>query len=178
MNHFEIAETLKSFRIIIDTREQNTPRAKERYAALGVPHERATLSYGDYCGNITLPDGSELLDVSNTITPACVIERKMSLDELAGCFGNGRARFQREFERAQEHGAKVFLLVENGSWEAIANHRYRSRMNSKAFLASLTAWTVRYNAVPVFCKAETSGMMIKELLYRDVKERLERGEYG
>jgi len=30
----------------------------------------------------------------------------------------------------------------------------------------------------VFCKADTSGALIKEILYRDMKERLERGEYG
>ena len=29
----------------------------------------------------------------------------------------------------------------------------------------------------VFCKEETSGRLIKEILYRDLKERLERGEF-
>jgi hypothetical protein len=43
-------------------------------------------------------------------------------------------------------------------------------------MASLMAWTVRYNLRPIFCKAETSGALIKEILYRDMKERLERGE--
>ena len=102
----------------------------------------------------------------------------MSLDELAMCFTRGRDRFRREFERASAAGAKVFLLVENGSWEAIMKHRYRSRFNAKAFEATLTAWTVRYNIVPLFCKADTSGELIREILYRDMKERLERGEYG
>jgi hypothetical protein len=81
-------------------------------------------------------------------------------------------------ERAAEAGSIVYLLIENGSYEAIINHRYRSRFRPNAFLASLTAWTVRYNLRPVFCKAETSGALIKEILYRDMKERLERGEYG
>jgi hypothetical protein len=81
-------------------------------------------------------------------------------------------------ERATANGATVYLLIENGSYEAIINHRYRSKYNSNAFLASLTAWTVRYNLRPVFCKADTSGALIKEILYRDMKERLERGEFG
>jgi hypothetical protein len=81
-------------------------------------------------------------------------------------------------ERAMEQGAVVYLLTEGGSYEAIINHRYRSRFNPAAFLASLTAWTVRYNLRPMFCKAGTSGALIKEILYRDMKERLERGEYG
>jgi len=177
MDHFEIAEALSTFRIIVDNREQATPKAVERYKSFGVPFERATLNYGDYCGVITV-NGSSIYDTSKAVKPACVIERKMSLNELASCFTRSRDRFRREMERACSSGSKVYLLVENGSYEGIIKHRYKSRYNPTAFLASLTAWTVRYNLVPIFCKAETSGQIIKEILYRDMKERLERGEYG
>ena len=174
---FSVRDTLETFRIITDTREHQTPKAKERYEAFGVPHEKATLNYGDYCGNLQI-NGAWLHDVSATVSPACVIERKMSLDELAGCFGRGRDRFQREFERAKANNAKIYLLVENGSWEGILFHRYRSRLTTNAFLASLTAWMVRYGMSVIFCRADTSGKLIKEILYRDMKERLEQGEYG
>lgn len=177
MDHFEIAEALSTFRILVDTREQATPKAVERYESFGVPYERTTLSYGDYCGMITL-NGSSIYDISKAVKASCVIERKMSLDELASCFTRSRDRFRREMERACSSGSKVYLLVENGSYEGIIKHRYKSRYNPTAFLASLTAWTVRYNIIPIFCKAETSGQIIKEILYRDMKERLERGEYG
>lgn len=177
MDNFEIREILNTFRIIADTREQRTPKANERFKAFGVPVQRATLSYCDYCGQITLPSG-DLYSSGSAIKPACCVERKMSLDELAMCFTRGRDRFRREFERAAAAGAKVYLLVENGSWEAILKHRYRSKYNPAAFKASLAAWTVRYNIIPLFCKAETSGELIKEILYRDMKERLEQGEYG
>lgn len=177
MDHFEVEEALATFRIIVDNREQNTPKAVERYKSFGVPYERATLSYGDYCGSIII-GCSSIYDTSRRISARCVIERKMSLDELAMCFTRGRDRFRREMERATLNGAIVYLLVENASYEAIINHRYRSRFNPVAFLASLTAWTVRYNLRPIFCKAETSGTVIKEILYRDMKERLEKGEYG
>ena len=176
MDPFEIKDTLSTFRVIADTREQNTPRAKERFEALG-DHQRATLDYTDYCGQITLPTG-ELYDITETIRPKCCIERKMSLDELASCFTRGRDRFRREMERAAANNSVIYLLIENGSYEAIINHRYRSKYHPTAFLASLTAWTVRYNLRPVFCKAGTSGALIKEILYRDMKERLERGEFG
>ena len=170
-----MAEALSSFRIVVDTREQETPKAVERYLSFGVPYERATLNYGDYCGLIDL-NGSPIHDTTKAIKARCVVERKMNLDELAMCFTRGRDRFRREMERATANGATVFLLVEGGSYEAILNHRYRSRFNPTAFMASLVAWTVRYNLRPVFCKAETSGALIKEILYRDMKERLERGE--
>ena len=168
---------LDTFQILVDNREQTTPKAVERYKSFGVPYKRATLNYGDYCGQITIND-SDIYDTAQAVRPACVIERKMSLDELAMCFTRGRDRFRREMERAASNNSTVYLLVENATYEGIIKHRYRSRYNPPAFLASLTAWTVRYNLRPIFCKADTSGQLIKEILYRDMKERLERGEYG
>jgi ERCC4-type nuclease len=164
--------------VIVDSREQDTPRAKSRYKALGAPVERATLNYGDYCGNVTLPSQKALYELTERISPSCVIERKMDLDELASCFTRGRERFEREFERATSVNAKVYLLIENANMEAIINHRYRSKFNSDAFLASVIAWSARYNITPIMCRAETSGRIIREILFRDMKERLERGEYG
>lgn len=176
MDVFEIKDALATFRVIADTREQNTPRAKERFEALG-DIERATLAYTDYCGQITLPTG-DLYDITGTIKPQCCIERKMSLDELAMCFTRGRDRFRREFERAKDAKASVWLLVEGASWEAIDNHRYRSKFNEKALRASLLAWSIRYGFNIVFCKPQSSGALIKEILYRDMKEKLENGVYG
>ena len=177
MDHFEIKEILDTFRIIADTREQDTADARKRYAAFGVPVIRATLDYGDYAGQVTLPSG-DLLDTSSRLKPRCVVERKMSLDELAGNLTRGRARFEREFNRALGADARVFLLVEGATWESLLNHRYRSRFSVNAFKASLVAFMIRYNITPVFCKAPTSAELIREILYRDIKERLERGEFG
>ena len=177
MDHFEIEELMKSFEIVIDTREQPTQRAKQRYDAFGVDYSRGTLSYGDYCGNITLPNGGKLYDASGTISARCVVERKMNLDELAQCFTRGRDRFRREFERAAEHDCRVFLLCEDGSIEKILRHEYASRFTPKAFMASVIAWNIRYNMQLLFCTHLTSGTMIKEILYRDMKDRAEKGEF-
>ena len=177
MDHFEVTEVLDTFQILVDNREQSTPKAVERYKSFGVPYKMATLNYGDYCGQITIND-SDIYDTTQAVRPTCVIERKMSLDELAMCFTRGRYRFRREMESAASNNSTVYLLVENATYEGIIKHRYRSRYNPTAFLASLTAWTVRYNLRPIFCKADTSGQLIKEILYRDMKERLERGEFG
>ena len=102
---------------------------------------------------------------------------KMNLDELAGCFTRGRDRFQREFERAADHSCRVFLLCENGSIEKIMRHEYRSRFNPDAFLASIIAWNIRYDMQLIFCTQLTTGRMIREILYRDIKERIEQGEF-
>lgn len=178
MDNFEIDSVLSTFEILVDCREHQTKQAVERYEGFGTPYRKATLNYGDYCGNVRLPGGDWLYDIRQTVSPACALERKMSLDELAGCLGRSRQRFQREFERASGNKAKMYLLTENGSWEGILFHRYRSKLTTNSFLASLTAWTVRYDLTPLFCKSDVSGRMIKEILYRDMKERLQNGEYG
>ena len=178
MDLFEQKEVLASFRVIVDTREQDTPKARRRYNAFDAPWSRATLSYGDYAYNCTLPDGTPLMDDSETLTPPCVVERKMSLDELALCFGKSRDRFEREFQRAADNHSRIFLVVEEANWEDLLAGNYRSKLHPNALCASLTAWMIRYDMVPVFCRAQTSGRLIKEILYRDLKERLENGEFG
>lgn len=178
MDIFDQKAVLESFRVLVDTREQPTARSKRRYAAMGVPVERATLDYGDYTYNATLPDGSEIYNTAETISPVCVVERKMDLDELAQCFTRSRDRFRREFSRAADHQARIYLLVENASFENLVNGKYRSRFNANAFMGSVTAYMVRYNMGLLFCKEDTSGRLIREILYRDLKERLERGDFG
>lgn len=177
MDIFDQKAVLNSMVVLRDSREQDTPRARKRYEAFGVPCERATLSFGDYTYNATLPGGEKLYDTSRTVSPTFILERKMNLDELASCFTHSRARFQREFERAIEKRAKIILLVEDATWENLMNGRYRSKFRPEAFFASITAWMVRYDISVVFCKEESSGRIIKELCYRHLKEQLERGVY-
>jgi len=164
--------------ILVDTREQDTDRARGRYARFGVPYKRHTLDYGDYTYNFMLPNKTWLYEADMSVKGQVCIERKMNLDELAGCFTRERKRFEAEFKRAQENGAKIYLLVENATWENLLNGKYRSKFNAKAFEASIIAWTIRYNMQIIFCKDETSGELIKEILYRELKERLENGQYG
>lgn len=115
-----------------------------------------------------LAAGTEL-DLSGSVA----IERKMDLDELCGCFCRSRDRFEREFIRAKNADAKLYLLIENGTWEKAYAGKYRSRMQPKAFVASLTAWLARYNCQIIFCEPATTGKLIREVLYRELKERLE-----
>lgn len=178
MNNFDIDNCLNTLQIIVDTREQPSKRAEGRYKAFSAPYKRQTLSYGDYTYNFRLPSGEMLFDDEQTIKGHVVIERKQDLVELSQCFCQSRERFEREFERAKENGATVYLLVEDASWENLINGKYATKFNSKAFFASITAWMARYDIKIIFCKSETSGKMIKEILYRELKERLENGIYG
>lgn len=177
MDPFEVKAVLNTMEVLVDTREQDTERARARYEQIGKPVRRRTLKYGDYTYNATLPDGSPVYPEEGTIEPKfCVIERKMDLDELAHCFTRSRKRFEREFKKAYDNGCRIYLLVEGGSWEDIFHGIYQSKFHPSAFLASLTAWMIRYNAQVLFCSTKSSGNLIREVLMRDLKERLERGE--
>jgi ERCC4-type nuclease len=171
MHPIDIESTLKTMKIVIDTREQTTEQSKRRYADFGVPWERGKLDFGDYSAVFTLPDGSKF-DLRKTVA----VERKMSLDELCGCYTHDRARFEREFERAKAVNAKIVLLIEEASWEKAYNGKYRSKMQPQALVASMLAWLARYDCQIIMCRAELSGRIIHDVLYREAKERLENME--
>jgi len=168
MNPFEVSRALKNLTLIVDTREQDTDRLRRRIRQTGLSFVRQKLDFGDYSAKTTLDNGTEF-DISSSVS----IERKMNLDELCACYCKGRKRFTREFERAKSAGAKVYLLIENANWEKAYNGSYRSKMSPQALTASLFAWLARYNCQIIFCKEETSGKIIREILYREMKERLE-----
>ena len=178
MSPIEIENCLESMEVLIDTREQPSERAERRYKSFGSPYRRQALDYGDYTYNFVLPDGSPLFRDNLPVKGHAVIERKMDLDELAGCLSRTRERFVREFERAKENNATVYLLVEDANWENLINGRYGSRFHPNAYEASILAFIARYDIKPIFCKKETSGKLIRDILYRELKERLERGIYG
>lgn len=163
MHPVEVKAALESMVCLVDTREQDTPRLRARLREMGCPWERRKLEFGDYSVKC------DSMDLSTSIA----IERKMNLDELCNCYCRERKRFEREFERARQAGAKVYLLVEDGSWEDAYSGKYRSRMSPESLVASIQAWLARYNCQVIFCQPKTTGRLIHDILYRELKERLE-----
>ena len=178
MDHVDIENCLESMIILHDTREQASERASDRYEQFGCPHHKQLLAYGDYTYNFRLPSGEWFYkEGEDSIYPDVVIERKMNLEELSGCLCHTRTRFEAEFKRAKENNASIYLLTENATWENLINGKYKTQFNAKSYFASITAFIARYDIKPIFCKSETSGMMIKQILYRELKEKLENGFY-
>ena len=169
MHVTEIRQALDGMQMIVDTREQDTARLRRRIQQFGCPVERQALIAGDYSARFPLP-GGEWFDMSDKVS----IERKMSVDELCNCFTRERKRFEREFERAKEKGMRIYLLVENASWELMYAQNYKSKMTPQALISSLLVWGIRYDCHYIFCREFTSGKLIKDILYREGKERLER----
>lgn len=162
----EIENALNTVTCLVDTREQDTPRFRARIKQIDCPVEREKLDFGDYSAKMIIKGEWRQIPIA--------IERKMSFTELAQCFCSGRARFAREFERAKAQGSKVYLLVENQTWEDAYSGNYRSEMKPQAFVASLLAWLARYDCQIIFCSERTSGKLIHDILYRECREYLER----
>jgi DNA excision repair protein ERCC-4 len=116
--------------IVVDTREQ-LPYSFRGYEATIT---ESALICGDY----------SLVDHENRIA----IERKYSIDELAMCLSRCRERFERELARAVDYS--LFAVVIEGRFEDLCAGRYRSRMSSKAALATICAFHVRYSVPFLF----------------------------
>lgn len=173
--NFEIDRCMESMVLLVDTREQPTQRLKDRLEIAGLPYRRQKLEVGDYSCECKLP-GGEILDFSNRVA----VERKMDLNELCGNYGKERERFEKEFIRAQELGTKIYLLVEEATWEKAYTGKYGGKHPSlyrpTALTASIDAFRARYGMQLDFCKKETSGKRIHDILYRELKEYLQRCE--
>ena len=163
----EVEEALRTMTVLVDSREQDTQRARSRYAQFECPWERATIHTGDYSVKFQMPDGG-WLDLSNEIA----VERKYSLDEVCMCFGSERKRFIKEFERAKENNIRLWLLLENSTFKKAYAGQYRSQYKPKSLIASILAFQARYNCRIVMCDESVSGRLIRDILYYEGREIL------
>jgi len=144
--------------IITDTREQDG----YSFACIDPPPrvEIATLATGDYS--------------LKGLTDKVGIERK-SLADCYSTFGQGRARFQRELERAI--GFQFFAVVIEADFHTIVKHPpTRSRLNPKTVIASIAAWSMRYRVHFWTCPnrefAERYTYRLLERFWRDWEREL------
>lgn len=172
MHPIEIQNTLDSMTILVDTREHPTAAYFERLVQMRRPNKRVMLLSGDYSAECVMPNGETV-----SFMDKIAIERKMSANEISSNFTHGRERFVREFERYKAGGGMIFILIEKSDWGKIRRHEYDTQFNPASFIASLMTWQARYNAHIVFCSPDDTGFLIERILYYQVKELLERGDY-
>ena len=157
-----LKDELNSLTVVVDTREQENGHIADFFDKKNIPYKSRKLDVGDYACQIG----------EGTFERSFAIERKGSLDELCSNLTADRNRFEREFLRAKAQGTKVFLVIENASWEDVYSQNYRSKLSSKSLLASLFAWQVRFNVTIIFCKKHNSPQLIYSLLYYSAREEL------
>jgi len=150
--------------IICDSREQRGEHVIEFCEKHLIPYRIEKIDSGDY--SFALPNYEHLL-----LDYSILVERKSGWDEIAQNFTKGRERFTREFERVPETSA-IHIVVENATWTKMINESYRSRLPHKSFMASLFAWNARYDCPIWTCTRNQAPLIIYEILYYGLREKL------
>ena len=158
----DLADALHELRIIVDTREQVNGHVTDYFTKHGVNWFNRKLDIGDYSAQLG----------EDTFEKSVVIERKHNLDELCANMTADRDRFEREFLRAKAYNTKVFLLIEEASWNDVFIGNYRSKLSPKSLLASLLSWQTRFNVTIIFTGKANTGALIHGILYYAVREHL------
>ena len=170
-NPVEIELALKSIVVLADTREKVWGHIQSGLQSLDCPIEKYKLNFGDYSYKFTSPEGEEIY-----CTNEIAIERKANAEEISLNFTKHRERFAREFEKAKDVGADIYLIIENCNWGIIDNHGYRSQYNPKAFEASLLSWMIKYGIRLQFCNSAFSAKLIHGIFKYHLRDKLEKIE--
>lgn len=185
----DLKAAIKGMRIIVDTREQKNQHILDYFNAKKIPYVFRALEYGDYSCEIDL--SSEHYHESDPAKPKSVslekyvvVERKNSIDELAGNLkqdknaeaGDSR-RLEREFIRAKADGCNVVLLLENFSFDRVfmgsEGGNYRTQMQPSVIVSNLNTFVARYDLhLITLNKNDLSGTMITSLISRYIYEYL------
>lgn len=138
---------------IIDTREQNPLNLSPLTTVTD------SLTTGDYA-LAACPD-------------VCRIERK-SLQDLIGCVGNDRERFEKEISRLLAFPIRI--LVVESTWEQIELHeplapQWRGKVTREAVIGSLLGWQAMGLSIHMAASHERAGLHVARLLYTVAKRR-------
>ena len=168
----EVKKLLDSMVILVDTRENANSHITDYLSKKKIPYEVRKLDSADY--SCKIPKNDELgINRDIYFTDSILVERKASLDELAGNLTKDRTRFESELLRAK--GANIALMVENATYADLVMGRYRSEYNAKSFVATLATFSARYGLDVNFVEKELAGNWIYHRLYYAVREELLHG---
>lgn len=163
MTDKQMQSILDDMVVIVDTREQKNDHIIQYMTENGIKYKSEKLDTADY--SMILPN-YEYLNLDKKF----LVEKKNSLDEIAGNFTKGRERFAREFERVtDEH---IHLVIENTTWKKVFNGSYRSQLPAKSMMASILTWSIRYKCPIWFVGKEESPAVICSLLRYELFEAL------
>jgi len=119
MEFMTLRKTLDTSQItvLVDTREQKP------FDLSPLKTRKATLATGDY----------SILGLENEVA----IERK-SLQDLIGCVGAGRDRFDREVQRLKAYPVRAIIC--EGGYGEIETQSYRGKCHPNSILGSIAGW--------------------------------------
>lgn len=134
--------------VVCDTREQLP------WDLAPMKLERGTLPTGDY----------SILGLEHLVA----VERK-SLNDLLGCIGGGRDRFERELQRLLAYETRA--LVVEASWADIERGDWRQQVNPKAAMGSLIGWLAQGIPIVMAGSREYGQKFVGRLLFIAARRR-------
>lgn len=163
----EQKQLLNNISILVDTREKKNDHILKYFNEKLIGWERQKLDYGDY--SVMIPANPELgIPRDLYLGGEVMVERKANLDELAGNLStNDRNRIKAEFASAP---ATKIMLVENASYQMLADGQYMSSYNPKSYWATCFSMWHQYNLPIVFIENNKyTGQYIYGYLYYYVR---------
>ena len=135
-----------SITILVDTREQVNDHITNFFDSKKIPWKKTTLGFGDY--SFYVPKNDELgIPRDLYFDKEIMVERKASLDELAGNVTKERDRIKKELALAPPN---KILVIENGSYADMVNGNYRSEYSSKSYYGTVHSFWHEFNMPIIF----------------------------
>ena len=160
---------MKDIVVLVDTREKQNSHILDYFTKNCIACERTALNYGDYSFYIPAAAAGKDIYFHRDI----VIERKATLEELSGNLAQERERFEKEFLKAGNDGAKIYLMVEeSGGYSSIIRHKYHTQLAQAAYMASLKAWEAHFRCNVQFINKKYSGYYLMSTFQYYVREAL------
>ena len=142
------------FTAVVDTREQK-PLNLEFKTGEYLKTVRSTLYTGDY----------SIKGLESHIA----IERK-SLDDLMGCIGVQRERFEKEIIRLK--GYSVRAIVVESTWKKIEEGNYRSRVSANAAIGTLMGWIAQGIPIIMCDNHKRAGIFVARMMLITANRRI------
>ena len=142
----EIDKISKNIVILIDTREQNNSHIKQFLDNKQIKYKVKKLDFGDY--SCMLSAGTfEGQERDIYFDRDIVIERKNSIDEIAGNFKDDGTRLKTELAHLNKYEIKYYFFVEDPNYDInIRQGNYRSQYDPKALYNRIKkSIEIRYN---------------------------------
>ena len=167
MKHYYTEKQLKelvSHIVVLHTsNEKKNQHILDYFDKKGIKHKEKALKTGDY--SFMIEACPELGFVRDTyFTDELCIERKNSVNELAGNIKERDERFFKELNR-MINIKNSYLLIEDDKLDDIIEHNYRSEYNELAFIRRVLGMQKVANLYINFVKKENMGFMIYEICY-------------
>lgn len=170
-----IKKLINQMVVLVDSRENENSHIIDYFTKHKIAYRVKAMECFDYSCEIKANSDLGLpFDIS--LENLIGIERKGSggsgISELSGNFTTSRNQFEEKWEKAKATTENLYLLIENGSWDDIRQHKYKSEFGENAFYNSLISWRTKYGFHIDFVKTEDTGNHILRLLADKLKKVL------